>query len=286
MLSIIIPSRNEPYLNKTIECILANFTGHYELLVHIDGKPLESLVQNERIKYIIDEEPVGMRTGINKCIGISDGQTLMKCDAHCAFPESFDEIMQQDLRRDYVLTARRYSLDRNTWERKLDRKVRDFCYLYFPLDTERGRSMPIMDGNKKFADNTVNDTMIFQGSCWVANKDYFLKTVGYLDAKNYSEFGSEQIEIGLNYWLKGGQVKRTTRTWYAHMHKGKRYYQENGFRTKTYKKWPDAVKGRTWATNHWIMNEEEGITHTFEWLIDKFWPIPSWPDNWKEKLYS
>jgi hypothetical protein len=30
------------------------------------------------------------------------------------------------------------------------------------------------------------------------------------------------------------------------------------------------------------MNEEHGKPKSFAWLIEKFWPIPGWPDDWKE----
>jgi len=29
-------------------------------------------------------------------------------------------------------------------------------------------------------------------------------------------------------------------------------------------------------------NEEPNMIHSFSWYINKFWPIPTWPDNWQE----
>jgi hypothetical protein len=42
------------------------------------------------------------------------------------------------------------------------------------------------------------------------------------------------------------------------------------------------LKGHQYSANYWINNSWKGQIHKFEWLIDKFWPIPSWVDNWKE----
>jgi len=26
-------------------------------------------------------------------------------------------------------------------------------------------------------------------------------------------------------------------------------------------------------------NEEPGMTHKMEWLVEKFWPVPTWPED-------
>ena len=281
MVTIIIPSRDEPHLNKTIKDILKKATGEFEIIVHIDGKA-PNLIQDKRVKYIIDRKPVGMRTGINKAIKMAKGKMILKCDAHCAFAKGFDEVLARDCRWNMVMIPRRYSLDPDTWDRDLNRRVRDNCYLSAPIETDWGKVMAVVDGKEKNPDKLIDDTMIFQGSCWIANKAYFLDKVGYLNPELYSEFGGEQMEIGLSYWLKGGQVKRNKKTWYAHLHKGKSYYLANKMFNKGYKKAPESVEGRTRGTEHWLKSREPDLIHTFDWLIDKFWPVPTWPDNWRK----
>jgi hypothetical protein len=32
-------------------------------------------------------------------------------------------------------------------------------------------------------------------------------------------------------------------------------------------------------------NRWEKQVKSFEWLIDKFWPVPTWPDDWKNEKY-
>jgi len=42
--------------------------------------------------------------------------------------------------------------------------------------------------------------------------------------------------------------------------------------------------GHTWGGHHWMRNEEPGMIHKLEWLVDKFWPVPTWPDDWKDRI--
>jgi len=278
MLSIIIPSRDEPYLNATINDILNKASDEIEIIVNLEGK-IPDFIRDKRVKYIITSDDSGMRGGINRGIKMSLGKYIMKADAHCAFAKGFDEVLIRDCRKDWLMIPRRYSLELKTWDRNLDRNIRDYHYLSYPESTDWGNAMYIIDWFGKRSDKMIDDTMTFQGSCWFAHKDYFLETVGELDSKHYSSFGCEQIEIGLKYWLKGGEVKVNKNTWYAHLHKNLAYYYGNKIFHKTYKKNPEAVAGRNWATRHWLRDEENGIIHKFSWLIEKFWPIPSWPED-------
>ena len=82
-----------------------------------------------------------------------------------------------------------------------------------------------------------------------------------------------------------GKLMVNKKTWYAHLHQdgNKRGYPENKQETeKTYK----------WTADYWLQNSWEGRIHDFEWFINKFYPMPTWPENWKElygeyiKLYT
>ena len=68
MVTIIIPSRNEPYLQKTILDILKKAVGEIEVIAILDGywPTAEEMVDDERVKYIHYGTPRGMRNAINK----------------------------------------------------------------------------------------------------------------------------------------------------------------------------------------------------------------------------
>jgi hypothetical protein len=122
--------------------------------------------------------------------------------------------------------------------------------------------------------------MTFQGSCWFANKKYFKNRVGFLDDSNktYGTFVDEPQEIGLKYWLGGGEIKVIKKTWYAHLFKRPRHYKQGLF-ARDYKINSDAVRARTWSAKHWMNNKEPNMIHPLSWLVEKFWPVPTWPED-------
>ena len=101
-----------------------------------------------------------------------------------------------------------------------------------------------------------------------------MKRVGLLDdrVETYSTFAQEPQEIGLKYSLGGGEVKVNKKTWYAHLHKGRRY-------GRMYKQDVNTVSSHNWSADHWMGNKEPGMIHDIAWLVEKFWKVPTWPDD-------
>ena len=295
MISVIIPSRNEPYLNETLHSLFDNATGELEVILTIDeDEPTldKDIIEDKRITFLRPPKPEGMRAGINAGLKLAKGKYVMKVDAHCCFGKGFDEILLKDMQDDWLVVPRRYSLNADKWDRDKRMYIKDYHYIQFPYHNEgRGWYMTPQvwtdrtykrKGDPKYL---IDDTMSFQGSMWLAEKDFFMKTVGYLNDSEdaYCQFSGEQLETGLNYWLKGGQVKVNKNTWYAHLFKNKNYYYNTTrVREAMYKKELKAIPGWNWAAHHWINNEEPGIIHPMSWLVEKFWPVPSWPEDRKE----
>jgi hypothetical protein len=42
------------------------------------------------------------------------------------------------------------------------------------------------------------------------------------------------------------------------------------------------VEAHNKAARFWMDNLWAKRVHDIDWLIEKFAPVPSWPDNWKE----
>jgi len=57
LVSIIIPSRKERYLDKTIEGVQGKLNGNYEIIVVLDGENAERV---DGVKYIYNQEAKGM----------------------------------------------------------------------------------------------------------------------------------------------------------------------------------------------------------------------------------
>src|SRR5450830_959480 len=93
-LSILIPSRNEMFLQKTIENILANIEADTEIIAILDGAPANPPIpQNERVNVISLPESIGQRASTNMAAKLSRAKYIMKVDAHCGFDKGFDRKM-------------------------------------------------------------------------------------------------------------------------------------------------------------------------------------------------
>jgi len=287
MISIIIPSFQDPFLQQTIDSLLQNSQGEIEVIPVLDGyKPNPLLKTDPRVKPIRFRKNKGMRAAINAGIKKAQGKFIMKCDSHCSFGPGYDKILAENCRESWLMIPRRYSLNETNWQKDESHPVRDYHFLAFPAKTkDYGQCLSCQDWLQMGRDRSgpqydIDDTMTFQGSCWLANKKYFLKRVGFLDDRKeaYGPFGGEQVEIGLKYWLCGGKVKIIKKTWYAHLSKRRGHYQNRIF-TRSYKRNSSIIESRTWAAKHWMNNEEQKMIHPFNWLLKKFWPVPTWPQD-------
>ena len=74
-LSIVIPSLNEPYLDKTVEDIKRHAETDIEVLVGDDAV-----------------EKLGQRALTNKLVREAKGKYVMKCDAHVSFSQGLSLI--------------------------------------------------------------------------------------------------------------------------------------------------------------------------------------------------
>ena len=285
MISIVIPERNEPYLNKTLQSILDSATGEIEVFVNIDDEWHKEKIEDKRITYLHPDTPQGMRAGVNAGIKKATGRYIMKSDAHCLFAPGFDEVLVENMQKHWLVIPRRYSLHAEAWKRDERMPIKDYHYLSWPqLYSHYGYCMFPQEWRERTHERMkgydIDDTMTFQGSCWFADRDYFMQKVGLLDdrVETYSTFSSEPLEVGLKYWLGGGEVKVNKKTWYAHLFKNKHYY-EGRRGDRDYKKNLKALAGYDWACKHWMNNQEPNMVHKLKWLINKFWPVPSWPED-------
>ena len=217
MTSIVIPSRNEKYLQKTVQGLLESTRGLFEILIVLDGywPKVEEIVLDNRVHYIHLSTARGMRNAINTAVSVARGEYILKTDAHCMFAEGYDEVLKKDIGKDWVVVPRRKRLDPEKWELIQDHRP-DIDYMM--LDEE-------LKGQENRAKNLISDTlpaiddlMTSQGSCWFMKHDYY-NYLELLDEKTYGPFYKEMQEIGLKCWLSGGRMVVNKNTWYAHWHK-------------------------------------------------------------------
>jgi hypothetical protein len=99
-----------------------------------------------------------------------------------------------------------------------------------------------------------------------------------MSSEGYDTFGMEPPELGLKTWLGpwGGRVMVNKGTWYAHMHKGRE--RPRGYSLSSKRIWDSY----DYCARYWMMNKWQHRAHDIGWLIDRFMPIPGWPENWRD----
>lgn len=269
MISVIIPSRNEQYLQRTIDDLLEKAEGEIEVIAILDGYwPDPPIKEDSRVKLIHRSESLGMRNAINSGAAIANGEYIMKCDAHCCFDKGFDTKLTADCEPNWVVVPRRYSMNKKKWDRNKD-KVFDFQYISHPKDSKypfKGCDWP--EYGTRCKGKKIVDLMTTQGSCWFMHKSWFEYIEGE-DEENYGTMGAEAQEICLKTWLGGGRFVLNRKTWYAHAKKRNDTY---GYK-KPSEEW---AKSRAYAIKCWTNNKWHKQKRKLNWLIKKFKPIPGW----------
>jgi len=287
--SIIIPSRLEnPWnLERTLGSIYENATGEFEVLLGMNGEgelPTDSFLN---LKIIEFPEDIGVKMNINALAACARGKYIMKLDAHTRVSKGFDEILQQDMQPDWVVTPR-FKIIQDDWSIQIRDGVEefyDYFYLSSPLEDPRGFRFKAgghwmaRTQERLLSHPDLDETPQMHGSGWFCEKDYFFKLGGFPMEDPYGH-GMEPLAVGLNSWLKGGKLMVNKKTWYAHLHQssGARGYPEDKRQTEyTY----------NLIARFWMGDKEPNIKHNMAWFIDEKFPnMPTWTKDWKEKYQS
>lgn len=296
-LSILIPSRNEMFTVRTLQDILVHSEADTEIIVALDGWECE-IPENDRVRVLRFAESIGQRAATNEAARISQGQYLMKVDAHCAFAPGFDRAMLDAFKEcgndvtmvpvmrnlhafDWVCPNghRRYQSPSGPckdcgqptkmdiiWKAK--ENPQSICYIFdsephFQYAPRSWKQRPEMRGD-------LTETMSLQGSCFMVHRDRYFDLD--LCEESYGSWGSQGIEVACKSWLSGGRVLCNRRTWYAHMFRtqGGDFgfpYEQSGKQIQSAK---DKARD-TFYCNAWPKQ-----TRPLSWLIERFKPVPGW----------
>jgi hypothetical protein len=279
-LTIVIPSKTEKFLKRTIQDVLEKADGPIHIYPVLDGYdvPDEEKIIDDRVTYIKQEANTRTqkRNGINLVSSISTNKFIMSLDAHCMMAPGFDTILKRDWQEKWVMIPRRHRLDAENWclqQQPDGRPPIDYEYIMFRglLDKNEGlHGFKWDDRTRKRLDIPIDDTITFQGSCWFMSKDWF-KERGFMNL-NYTGWGQEAEELSFETWKNGGRVVTDKNTNYAHLHKGRTYGRMYWMSRE------DNRRSYRYSFNKWVVEE----TEFFIELIKKFPRMPNWPDNWEE----
>ena len=283
--SVIIPARKEPYIRETLRDLYAGAVGDIEVILVLDGDvPDYEIPQYKSLSIFHNSTPQGLRPCLNAAIDVAKGKYILKVDAHCTIGEGWDKILKADCEANWIVVPRRYWFDAPTWSIK-DRPLVDamaymypFTRVYLPRLTAR----PWPERAEEYADEMLVEDMSYQGSMWFMHRAHW-KRIGGMDPNDgYGTFGEEPQELGLKTQLGSweGAIMRNKNTWYAHWSKPMEHWHTDPGEAGRVPM-NEFHLANTWAFNHWWNNEWQDRTHDFEWLLDKFSPLPRWPENWK-----
>ena len=309
-LSILIPSRNEMFLKKTIDDILQHKEGKTEVIAVIDGEaPVEPIPDHQDVKLIFHHESVGQRAATNNAAKISNAKYLMKCDAHCAFDQGFDVKMMSEMHDDWTMAPmmknlhafdwvcpeghRRYqgpsgpckaSLPNGQecgkettrdilWKAKDSPKSVSYCFDSSPHFQYFGEFAKRPEGQ-----GDVTESMSLQGSCFILTRKKYWE-LGVCD-ENFGSWGSQGIEVAVKTWLSGGRVMINKKTWYAHMFRT----QGGDFSFPYPLSGTDQKKAQDFARDLFFNNNWPKQKRPLSWLVEKFWPVKGWSEEDLQKL--
>ena len=302
-LSILIPARNEMFLAKTIENILANIEGNTEVIAVLDGAWAEPrIVDNPRVALLHYSQSIGQRAATNQAARLSRAKYLMKCDAHCAFDKGFDVKMMAEMHDDWTMAPlmknlhafdwvcpeghRRYQgpsgpckeCGKETvrdilWQAKPSPNSVSYCFDSTPHFQYFGEYAKRPEGK-----GDITETMSLQGSCWMLTRDKFWE-LNVCD-ENFGSWGSQGIEVAVKTWLSGGRVMVNKKTWYAHMFRT----QGGDFGFPYPISGKDQEKAKSFARDLFFNNKWEKQIRPLSWLIEKFWPVKGWMEEDLKKL--
>ena len=302
-LSVLIPARNEMFLKRTIEEVLAKAEADTEIIAVADGCwPDPPIVDHPRVVLVHHTESIGQRAATNEAARISRAKYILKCDAHCAFDQGFDKKLiapyeAGEVGPDVTTVPRMYNLHGFDWQcqgcgrrtyqgprpqrcEQCGGEAHEMAVVWLPR-LSRMTDFARFDHTLHFqywrgydarpeAKGEIADLMCCVGACWMLPRARSWE-IGGMD-EEHGSWGQMGVELACKSWLSGGRQVVNKRTWFAHM-----------FRTQAGFGFPYPNPGIDKARRHsralWFDGKWPGAKRPLKWLLDKFAPVPDWHDN-------
>lgn len=305
-LSILIPARNEMFLERTIQDILEHRKASTEVVVVLDGFDFEVTIPVDKdIHFIKHAKSVGQRAATNQAAQVADGKYLMKVDAHCAFDDGFDVKMIEHMQPNWTMVPTMRNLHAFDWLcqkcgwRKYQGPTPEKCeqcgevgsiikdikwfskpnpqsnsyrfdfephFQYFPEYSKRPEGR-----------GPLTETMSLQGSCFMISKENYFKW--NVCDEDFGSWGSQGIEVACKTWFNGGKVMVNHHTYYAHM-----FRTQGGDFGFPYPLSGSQVEQAKKCARKLFYSNWDGRVHSLSWLLDRFWPVPGWTEEQRSEV--
>lgn len=298
-LSVLIPSRNEEWLARTVQDLLDHSTSDFEILIGLDGAPSVSPLPNDpRIAVVYYPKSIGQRAMTNKLCKLSKAKYVAKVDAHCAFDQGWDTKMISVMQDNWTMAPAMRNLHVFNWrcpdghERyqgpsgPCDKcgKITEKNVVWIPKHNPSSTTF-CFDAEPHFQyfnefkqrpewkNEVINQSMSLQGSFFMLTREKYWE----LDicSEEFGSWGSQGIEVAVKTWLSGGEVRINRNTWYAHMFRtqGGDFsfpYSISGNQVERAKKHAREL----FYYRKWPLQQKP-----LSWLVEKFWPVRGWTDR-------
>ena len=314
-LSILIPSRNERFLTKTIENILENATANTEVIAVCDGAwPDPSVNDHPRVNLIYHSVSIGQRAATNEAARLSQAKFIMKVDAHCAFDEGFDVKLisaADELGSDVTQVPRMYTLHAYNWRCKA-------C----GNETYQGPELAVC--GKCAGSGPFERIMVWQPNRNKKSDYMWFDTdlrFAYFDKNHLKKYGEDIHALKRKYghkyreWARGDvtdQMCAIGACWMMHRERfwdlggldeehgswgqfgieialkswlssGRQVVNKRTWFAHLYRRSPDyhlsgrqVSDAREYSRKLWKGNSWSKAIHPLSWMIDKFSPLPGW----------
>lgn len=308
-LSILIPSRSEMFLSRTIQDILQNIEADTEIIALLDGKWADpSIEQNERVNVIYVPESIGQRAGTNLACKLAQGKFVMKIDAHCSFDKGFDRKMIEAFKEvgdDVTMIPVMNNLHAFDWNcrdcnwKKYQGPTPEKCercggtnlrkkMIWQPRSGIHSTSY-CFDSEPHFqyfeawkhrepyltdkATKGMTETMSAQGSCFMLTREKYWE----LDicSEELGNWGNQGIEVACKTWLSGGRLLVNHKTWYAHMFRT----QGGDFSFPYPQSGRDVSRTKHKVKDLFFSNKWPKQVRKLSWLVERFWPTMGWSEK-------
>ena len=318
-LSILIPSRNEMFLARTIQDLLENIEADTEIIAVMDGQwARPPIPQNERVNVIYVPEAIGQRAGTNLACRMAKGKYVMKVDAHCSFDKGFDRKMIEAFKiqgDDVMIVPIMKNLHAFNWK----------CYNCGW--TKYQGPTPIENG-KRVCPECKKEGKIRMEMVWKARRGthstsykfdsepHFQYFNEYLQTEKYKKdlesgftetmslqgscfmctrenywkwdvcdeksgsWGNQGIELACATWLSGGRVLCYHGTWYAHMFRT----QGGDFGFPYEQRGRQVQKTKNYIKDKFWNKKHPTQIYPLNWLVKKFYPENGWTEDDLNKL--
>jgi glycosyltransferase involved in cell wall biosynthesis len=311
-LSVIIPAREEVWLQRTIEDILENSEADTEIIAILDGYwPNPPIPDHPKVTIVHHVESIGQRAATNEGARISQAKFIMKLDAHCALGKGFDRILMEDCEPDWTMIPMLYNLHIFDWECtscgertyqgvkpetcKKCHDVKDYSghrmvmvwkpregkgpYVSWRFDNQMQFRHWRKHGKRPEAQGDFVETLSFAGPCFFMHRNRYWD-LGGCD-EEHGSWGQFGTEWACKTWLSGGKLITTRKTWFAHL------FRTGNFKGSGYKgssfPYPLSGKAQEYAKEYsrdmWLNNKWPKANYPLSWLMEKFKPVPGWHDN-------